>query len=102
VRYPLRSELGPIVADCRSILNCRAHDVLYPSKDRTLTLMRAGEYIKYLSDFERSIQGFDAAWRPKRFDTFPCAEIIWSTHAYLRLYVFAFAFQGTSCSWHAL
>jgi hypothetical protein len=73
-----------------------AHDVLYPSNDRTISLVRGGVYYRHLDDFTRSINGFEAVWRPHKFNTFPCSEIIWATFHYLRLYIYAFAFQGAS------
>ncbi len=35
-----------------------AHDILYPSKDRTIALVRVGEYYKYLDAFTRSSFSF--------------------------------------------
>lgn len=62
-----------------------SHDVLYPSKDRTISLVRAGEYYRYLDEFTRSINAFRDLWTPVKFSTFPTHEIVWCTYQYLRL-----------------
>ncbi|CED83259.1 Zn(2)-C6 fungal-type DNA-binding domain [Phaffia rhodozyma] len=71
-----------------------AHDVLYPSHDRTMSLVRAGEYYKYLDEFSRSINAFHSVWLHVKFSTFPCDEIVWCTFHYIRLYIYVFAFQA--------
>ncbi|KAG8923873.1 hypothetical protein FRC02_010838 [Tulasnella sp. 418] len=71
-----------------------AHDILYPSKDRTIALVRVGEYQKYLDAFTRSINGFRLAWETKRWNTFPLAECVWISFHYLRLYISSFALQA--------
>ncbi|KIY72965.1 hypothetical protein CYLTODRAFT_417473 [Cylindrobasidium torrendii FP15055 ss-10] len=72
-----------------------AHDILYPSKDRTITLVKVGEYYKYLDAFTRSMNnGFQTNWQNKRWDTAPMADGVWMSFHYLRLYVSSFAFQA--------
>jgi len=41
-----------------------SHDVLYPSKDRTISLVTAGAYYRYLDEFTRSINSFRDIWTP--------------------------------------
>ncbi|KDQ49197.1 hypothetical protein JAAARDRAFT_43035 [Jaapia argillacea MUCL 33604] len=71
-----------------------AHDILYPSKDRTITLVRVGEYHKYLDAFTRSMNGFRLTWGDKKWETFPIFECVWISFHYLRLYISSFAFQA--------
>jgi hypothetical protein len=95
-----------------------AHDVLYPSKDRTIALVRKGDYYKYLDEFTRSCvrslcflwppleirpteyrclghqNGFRYTWQHKRWQTFPITEVVWISFHYLRLYIYGFAFQA--------
>ncbi|KAF8896935.1 hypothetical protein CPB85DRAFT_1328559 [Mucidula mucida] len=71
-----------------------AHDILYPSKDRTIALVRVGEYYKYLDAFTRSINGFRMDWENKRWETQAMADCVWISFHYLRLYISSFAFQA--------
>lgn len=71
-----------------------AHDVLYPSKDRTIALVRVGDYHKYLDELTRSINGFRLNWEGKAWATAIVHECIWLTFHYTRLYIYAFAFQA--------
>ncbi|KAI5481636.1 hypothetical protein MNV49_002862 [Pseudohyphozyma bogoriensis] len=70
------------------------NDILYPSKDRTLSLVRLGEYYKFLDEFTRSLEAFRVTWEGKRWATYPLTECVWITFHYLRLYIYAFAFQA--------
>ncbi|KLO12871.1 hypothetical protein SCHPADRAFT_928922 [Schizopora paradoxa] len=71
-----------------------AHDVLYPSKDRTIALVRVGDYHKYLDEFTRSKNGFKLNWEGKVWETQLVTECVWINFHYLRLYIYAFAFQA--------
>ena len=71
-----------------------AHDVLYPSKDRTIALVRVGDYHKYLDELTRSINGFRLNWEGKAWATSIVYECVWLTFHYTRLYIYAFAFQA--------
>ncbi|KAI5118828.1 hypothetical protein M0805_009406 [Coniferiporia weirii] len=64
-----------------------AHDVLYPSKDRTIALVRVGDYHKYLDELTRSKHS-------KVWDTAIVTECVWISFHYTRLYIYAFAFQA--------
>ncbi|KAH8830085.1 hypothetical protein DL96DRAFT_915862 [Flagelloscypha sp. PMI_526] len=71
-----------------------AHDILYPSKDRTSTLVRVGEYYKYLDEFTRSTNGFRISWEHKRWESETISDCVWLYFHYLRLYISSFAFQA--------
>ncbi|KAM0754657.1 hypothetical protein T439DRAFT_118591 [Meredithblackwellia eburnea MCA 4105] len=71
-----------------------SHDILYPTKERTINLIRLGEYYKYIDEFQRSLEAFRFTWEGKRWATYPLTECIWITFHYLRLYIYAFAFQA--------
>ncbi|KAK4702747.1 hypothetical protein P7C70_g3474, partial [Phenoliferia sp. Uapishka_3] len=69
-------------------------DILFPSRERTASLIRLGEYYKYIDEFQRSLELFRMTWEGKRWATYPLTECIWITFHYLRLYIYAFAFQA--------
>ncbi|KAL5480780.1 hypothetical protein ACEPAI_9720 [Sanghuangporus weigelae] len=86
-----------------------AHDVLYPSKDRTIALVRVGDYHKYLDELTRTFlvlpsqafwtngtlqNGFRLNWEGKIWETQIVQECVWLTFHYTRLYIYAFAFQA--------
>ncbi|KAH8107514.1 hypothetical protein DFH11DRAFT_1732247 [Phellopilus nigrolimitatus] len=54
-----------------------AHDVLYPSKDRTIAL-----------------NGFRLNWEGKVWDSALVTDCVWTSFHYTRLYIYAFAFQA--------
>ncbi|KAK9454595.1 hypothetical protein V1511DRAFT_460788 [Dipodascopsis uninucleata] len=70
------------------------HDTLYPSRDRTITLVNVGEYYRILDELTRSFTAFRIAWQSKSWETFPMNEVIWITYHYARLYAYGFAFQS--------
>jgi hypothetical protein len=70
------------------------HDSLYPSRDRTIALVRVGEYYKILDEFTRSFSAYRFAWKEKHWKMFPLNETVWMTFHYAKLYAYAFAFQA--------
>ncbi|PAV15145.1 specific RNA polymerase II transcription factor [Pyrrhoderma noxium] len=67
-----------------------AHDILYPSKDRTIALARVGDYHKYLDDLTRSKDD----WEGKQWTNSLVSQCVWLTFHYTRLYIYVFAFQS--------
>lgn len=70
-----------------------AHDILYSSRSRTLALVLAGDYNRYLDDFQKAATVWQLAW-----DNLAVAPRIKNTlslmYEYLSLYVNAFSFQA--------
>lgn len=70
-----------------------AHDILFPSKARTVELIMRGDYVKYIDDTTRALSAWQYKWRdvaaPKHLRS--CLTLM---QEYLRLYVSAFAFQA--------
>ncbi|OBS16019.1 hypothetical protein FPOA_13222 [Fusarium poae] len=70
-----------------------AHQILYPSNDKTLTMIHNGDYPIYLDDFDRCITTWHAKWKdihaPINVKT-----TLMLTYEYTRLYVNAFSFQA--------
>lgn len=42
----------------------------------------------------RTLNAFRYTWEGKKWETFPLTELVWITFHYLRLYIYAFAFQA--------
>ncbi|KAK0388201.1 hypothetical protein NLU13_4446 [Sarocladium strictum] len=74
------------------ILN-NAHDILYSARVRTLALVFAGDYIRYLDDFQNAAIGWHTAW-----ENVPMSPRIRNSlllmYEYTCLYVNAFSFQA--------
>ncbi|KUJ08162.1 uncharacterized protein LY89DRAFT_599883 [Mollisia scopiformis] len=70
------------------------HDVLYSGMGSSMKMMLAGNYVKYVDDFRRAIEGWKSIW-----GTLTCPPNIKATlqmsYEYLRLYTNAYAFQAT-------
>lgn len=70
-----------------------AHDILFPSKARTVELIMRGDYVKYIDDTTRALSAWKFKWRsvsaPRHLRS--CLALM---QEYLRLYVSAFAFQA--------
>ncbi|XEV04878.1 hypothetical protein FSHL1_010165 [Fusarium sambucinum] len=70
-----------------------AHQTLYPSTDKTITMIHNGDYPIYLDDFDRSITTWYSKWKdieaPINVKT-----TLMLTYEYTRLYVNAFSFQA--------
>ncbi|KAJ4299372.1 hypothetical protein N0V90_004617 [Kalmusia sp. IMI 367209] len=76
-----------------TVLFGNIHDLLYASKQRTISLMLQGDYTKYLDD---SMQGL-AAWKQNWNNLEVGAHLkllLELKYEYLRLYVHGFAFQA--------
>ncbi|KAF8856184.1 hypothetical protein BDZ45DRAFT_654488 [Acephala macrosclerotiorum] len=71
------------------------HDVLYSGMGSSMKMMLAGNYVKYVDDFRRAIEGWKSIW-----GTLTCPPNIKATlqmsYEYLRLYTNAYAFQATA------
>jgi hypothetical protein len=70
-----------------------AHGILYSSAERTLAMVSAGDYARYLDDFQRSALDWHASWR-----NIPVSHNIKFTlmlqFEYVCLYINAFSFQA--------
>ncbi|KAF5675286.1 C6 transcription factor, partial [Fusarium denticulatum] len=70
-----------------------AHQILYPSTDKTLTMIQNGDYPIYLDDFDRSITTWHAKWKDVQAPINVKTSLM-LTYEYTRLYVNAFSFQA--------
>lgn len=71
------------------------HDSLYPSKDRTIILVRKGQYYRMLDEFTRTFSSFWLAWRNNfHWTSAQFKQTIWATFHYAKLYAYSFAFQA--------
>lgn len=43
-------------------LFCNVHDILYSGMGSSMKLMLAGNYVKYVDDFRRAIEGWKSIW----------------------------------------
>lgn len=70
-----------------------AHDILFPSKARTVELIVRGDYVKYIDDTTRALSAWQYSWRAIAVSKHlrSCLTLM---REYLRLYVSAFAFQA--------
>lgn len=69
------------------------HDILYSSRARTLELAMAGDYGRYLDDFQKALLIWNNTW--KNLTVSPRIKCVLSLmHEYLCLYVNAFSFQA--------
>ncbi|KAJ5741438.1 hypothetical protein N7533_010847 [Penicillium manginii] len=70
-----------------------AHDILFPSKARTVELIVRGDYVKYIDDTTRALAAWQYSWRSIAVSKHlrSCLTLM---REYLRLYVCAFAFQA--------
>ncbi|CAN6613324.1 hypothetical protein TRVA0_005S02432 [Trichomonascus vanleenenianus] len=70
------------------------HETLYPNRDRTIALVRAGEYQQTLDEFTRTFYAFQSTWKNKQWTRFPLYETVWLTYYFAKLYAYSFAFQA--------
>ncbi|CEI67969.1 hypothetical protein FVEN_g7758 [Fusarium venenatum] len=70
-----------------------AHQILYPSTDKTITMIHNGDYPIYLDDFDRSITTWHAKWKDIEAPINVKTSLM-LTYEYTRLYVNAFSFQA--------
>ena len=76
------------------------HDILYSSQARTLALMVAGDYPRYIDDF----QSATTAWHNRWADVPRTRKVRLSLmllYEYLGVYVNAFSFQAVLTRWSA-
>jgi hypothetical protein len=85
------------------------HDVLYSGMGSSMKLMLAGNYVKYVDDFRRAIEGWKSIWGTLTCMFSYSVEILADgiagppnikatlqmSYEYLRLYTNAYAFQAT-------
>jgi hypothetical protein len=71
-----------------------AHDLLYPSKSRTHSLVKAGDYSQFLDHFLRALDAFRRTWQDKQWADPNLKDIAWCSFHFVRLYVTSFAFQA--------
>ncbi|KAL7893555.1 hypothetical protein HDV64DRAFT_272567 [Trichoderma sp. TUCIM 5745] len=68
-------------------------DLLYSSRERTLTLVFAGDYSRYLEDFQKAATGWYDTWSPLLV-TRRAKNCVMLMYEYLCLYINAFSFQA--------
>lgn len=70
-----------------------AHDILYSSRARTQELILAGDYNRYLDDFEKALTSWDDTWHNLALSPrIKCMLTL--MYEYVCLYSNAFAFQA--------
>ncbi|KAF2011199.1 hypothetical protein BU24DRAFT_399475 [Aaosphaeria arxii CBS 175.79] len=70
-----------------------AHLILYPSADRSRTLVRDGNYARYLDDFSNAATTWKTSWGHLEGSS-GLQSCLFITYQYVRLYVNAFSFQA--------
>lgn len=70
------------------------HDLLYPSRDRTISLVHLGDYHKILDEFTMSFASYKMTWEKKYWDILSLSETVWVSFNYARLYAYGFAFEA--------
>lgn len=91
-------------------LFCNVHDILYSGMGSSMKMMLAGNYVKYVDDFRRAIEGWKSIWgtltcecstrssRKQMLTSLGPPNIkatLQMSYEYLRLYTNAYAFQAT-------
>ncbi|WVQ74282.1 hypothetical protein IAR50_003879 [Cryptococcus sp. DSM 104548] len=71
-----------------------AHDILYPSRLRTETLVRQGEYFLFLDNFKRALDSYKIVWQPKKWANPVLEELSWMTFHFVRLYISSFGYSA--------
>ncbi|ODN73302.1 hypothetical protein L202_07849 [Cryptococcus amylolentus CBS 6039] len=71
-----------------------AHDILYPSRLRTETLVRQGEYFLFLDSFKRALDSYKVVWQPKKWSNPVLEELSWMTFHFVRLYISSFGYSA--------
>lgn len=76
-----------------TVLFGNIHDLLYASKPRSISLMLAGDYTKYLDDSMQGLSAWKQAW--SHLEVAQHLKLVLDLkYEYLRLYVHGFAFQA--------
>jgi len=70
-----------------------AHNVLYSSRERTLSMVHDGDYACYLDDFQRGVTTWYAKWNAIPVQH-KIKSIVFLMYEYVCLYVNAFSFQA--------
>lgn len=70
-----------------------AHGILYSSKPRTMEMMRAGDYSRYLDDFHSALSAWHSRWMGLNLSC-KLKSSLCLMYEYLCLYVNAFSFQS--------
>ncbi|KAL1412259.1 hypothetical protein Q8F55_000002 [Vanrija albida] len=101
--YPELTGIPGVQEDYASYLQClmhltqvltNAHDLLYPSKSRSIALAKAEHYYKHIDDFTETLAAFRSQWKRKVWRTYPINECVWISFHHLRLYIYAFSLQA--------
>ncbi|ODN94768.1 specific RNA polymerase II transcription factor [Cryptococcus wingfieldii CBS 7118] len=73
-----------------------AHGILYPSRLRTETLVRQGEYFLFLDSFKRALDSYKIVWQPKKWSNPVLEELSWMTFHFVRqvLYISSFGYSA--------
>lgn len=79
--------------DCTNIMS-NIHDLLYPSRDRTISLVHLGDYHKILDEFTMAFANYKMTWEKKNWDILALNETVWISFHYARLYAYGFAFEA--------
>lgn len=70
------------------------HDLLYPSRDRTISLVHLGDYHKILNEFTMGFASFKMTWEKKYWEIVSLNETVWVSFNYAKLYAYGFAFEA--------
>ncbi|CCH42840.1 Transcriptional activator ARO80 [Wickerhamomyces ciferrii] len=70
------------------------HDLLYPSRDRTISLVNQGDYHKILDEFTMGFTTYKLTWNSKNWDILSLNETVWVSFNYAKLYAYGFAFEA--------
>lgn len=70
------------------------HDLLYPSRDRTISLVHLGDYHKILDEFTMAFASYKMTWGKKCWEIISLNETIWVSFNYAKLYAYGFAFEA--------
>ncbi|KAI1616029.1 hypothetical protein EDD36DRAFT_483846 [Exophiala viscosa] len=110
--FPQLREIPGIQDNYAAYLQClmqitqaltNAHDLLYPSKSRSIALAKAEQYYKHIDEFGETLSAFRNRWQTRPWQRYPINECVWISFHHLRLYIYSFSLQGhmqrvSSCS----
>ncbi|KAL3463136.1 hypothetical protein BJX64DRAFT_257665 [Aspergillus heterothallicus] len=101
--FPELREIPGVQDDYAAYLQClvyithvlsNAHDLLYPSKNRSAALARSEHYYKHIDEFAETLSAFRSRWQKKVWLTYPINECVWISFHHLRLYIYSFSLQA--------
>lgn len=69
-------------------------DILFSTKEQTMTLQRSGAYYTHLDQFRHALNSFRAAWQGHHWSSKTFSDVLWATYHYARQYCYSFAFSA--------